>query len=99
MHIYIDKLKQPRIAKFDKVIDSFKDFINTVDKNEIAFMSIGYEIDSKSNAIDALWYLKENDIFIPFINIHSDNSLARNNISKMIKKNFNDTIVTFIREI
>lgn len=99
MHIFLDSLKKPKKAKFDKVIDSFKDFIYVVDTEEIRFLSLGYEIDSKSNSLDAIWYLKENNIHIPFINIHTSNSIARSNIRKMIKKYFPDTIITFIKEI
>jgi hypothetical protein len=99
MYIFVDPLRKPQVAKFDETIRSFKAFIEIVDKHDITFMSLDYNVDSKSNAIDILWYLKENNIKIPFINIHTRNNIARSNIRKMIKKYFPDTIITFIKEI
>ncbi len=99
MHIFIDRLRKPKIAKFDKTINTFKDFVDVINHNEVSFMSMDYEIDSKSNGLDALYYLYENNINIPFINIHTTNNIARSHMRKMIKKNFPETIITFIKEV
>jgi hypothetical protein len=99
MQIFLDSLREPTTIKFDKVIRSFRDFVKTVDKENITFMSLDYELDSISNALDILWYLKENEINIPFINIHARNNEAREQIRKTIKKHFKNTFVTFIKNI
>ncbi len=100
MYIFIDSLRKPKVSKFDNIIRTFKDFIQIVDSTDkITFMSLDYEIDKKANALDALWYLKENNIKIPFINIHTTNNIARSHMRKVIKKYFPDTIITFIKDI
>jgi hypothetical protein len=99
MYIFLDPLRNPKITKFDKVIRSFKDFIQTVDKHDITFMSLDYEVDSISSAVDIIWYLKENDIFIPFINIHTRSNEARSNLRKLIKNYSKETIISFIKEL
>jgi len=99
MYIFLDPLREPKIAKFDKTIRSFKDFVQTVDKYDIIFMSLDYEIDSISTAADVIWYLKENNIFIPFINIHTRSNEAKSNLRKIIKNYSKDTIISFIKEL
>jgi hypothetical protein len=99
MYIFIDPLRDPKIQKFNKVIRSFKEFIETIDKYEVTFMSLDYEVDSRSTAVDILWYLKENNIYIPFINIHTRSSEARNSLYKLIKNYSKETTLSFIKEI
>ncbi len=99
MHIFLDPLRKPQIASFDKIIRTFKDFIETVDKYEIAFLSLDYELDEKSNAIDVLWYLKENNIYIPFINIHTRSNEARQSLRKIVKNYSKKCVITFIKEL
>jgi hypothetical protein len=99
MLIFLDSLRSPKITKFDKTIRSFKEFIEVIDKYEVTFISLDYEIDSKTTAIDILWYLKDNNIKVPFINIHTRSNEARSNIRKVIKSYFPETIITFIKEL
>jgi len=99
MYIFLDVIKTPEIQKFDKVIHKFKDFINIIQHNEIEFLSLGYEVDDKVNGLDVLWYLREKNIEIPFINIHTHNTAARNTMRLMIKKHMKNTFITFMRDI
>ena len=100
MQIFVDPLRNPKITQFDIIARTFKDFIKAIDSNDnIDFISLDYEIDKKANALDALWYLKENNIRIPFINIHTTNNIARSHMRKVIKKYFPEAIITFIKEV
>ncbi len=99
MHIFVDKLKEPKIVRFDKVIRSYEEFIDFIEQNEVLFISLGYELDQKFNAIDLITYLKNKNIHVPFINVHSSNNIAKNYIKKLIKKYFKETIITFIKEV
>ena len=99
MHIFLDTLREPQVAIFDKVIRTFKEFVETVDKHEIAFISLDYELDERSNAIDVLWYLQDNDIYVPFINIHTRSNEARQSLRKLVKKYSKNSTITFIKEV
>ncbi len=99
MHVYVDRLRDPKVATFDTVVRSFKDFIKITNEAEIAFISLDYEIDERATALDALFYLKDNELYIPFINIHTTNNAARQHMRKIIKKYFPESIITFIKDI
>lgn len=99
MHIFVDRTRNPEIAQFDKIIRSFQECVETIKHNEVVFISINYEIDENKNALDLLKHLKKNNITIPFMNIHTSNTIAKNNIRAMIKKYFPETIITFIKKI
>ena len=99
MHIFIDRTRKPEIAKFDIICRSFSDCINAFNEHEVTFISIDYEIDDNFVALDLLKHLKANNIYVPFINIHTTNNIARSNIRAMIKKYFPETIITFITKV
>ncbi len=99
MHIFLDPLREPQITMFDKTVKTFKDFITIANDNKISFLSLEYELDGEKNAIDVLYYLKEKNMCVPFINIHTRSNEARQSLRKLIKKYSKDSIITFIKEL
>ena len=99
MYIFVDKNLSPNIVQFDKIVRSFDDFKVIVNNTPINFMSINYEVDENTKSTDVIKYLKTHNIHIPFINIHTTNSVARSNTRAMIKRYLPNTIITFIKNI
>ena len=101
MDLYIDKRGQtPNIHQFSHVVHTFRDFIsvtNTSDK--LNLVSINYDIEPKANGMDFLWYLADNNIEVPFINIHSVSNEQRRQLRFAAKRYLPNSELTFVKHI
>lgn len=64
-------------------------------KNNLEFISLDYQLDfSEKTGLDVLKYIKENDIKVGGINIHSDHSVGVPKMLQYCMNNFKNTTVT-----
>lgn len=57
-------------------------------------ISLDYSLGSGKTGLEILIWMKENDIFVSEINIHSNNILGIEKMEKYCKENFPDSKVT-----
>ena len=59
------------------------------------FITLDYSLDKgKENGLDVLVWMKENDIFVPRINIHSNHIFGRKEMYDFCKENFPESEIT-----
>ena len=58
------------------------------------FISPDYDLGTDEDGLDVLIWMKENNIFVPHINIHSDHSIGRWKMRDFCEENFPDSMVT-----
>ena len=62
---------------------------------EFAYISLDYSLGRGcENGLDILIWMKENNIFVPEINIHSNHLIGRELMYDYCKENFPDSVVT-----
>lgn len=58
-------------------------------------ISLDYSLGSnKKTGLDILIWMKENNVFVPEINIHSNHIFGRERMEKFCLENFPDSVVT-----
>ena len=62
---------------------------------KISFISLDYDLGEGRTGYDVLVYMKENDIEVKHINIHSDHSVGVSKMKEYVWSNFPDTSLTF----
>lgn len=62
---------------------------------KISFISLDYDLGEAKTGYDVLVYMKENDIEVKHINIHSDHSVGVPKMKEYVWKNFPNASVTF----
>ncbi|MBQ6884834.1 MAG: hypothetical protein IJN56_03750 [Clostridia bacterium] len=58
------------------------------------FITLDYSLSGGETGIDILNYMKANNIFVPNINIHSNNIFGREQMRNFCKENFPDSKIT-----
>ena len=61
----------------------------------VDFISLDYDLGGEKTGYDVLLYMKENDIKVKHINIHSDHSLGVPMMREYVWKHFPDVTLTF----
>ncbi len=59
-------------------------------------ISLDYSLgaDGGGSGLDVLKFMKENNIFVPSVNIHSNHIIGKERMREYCEKNFPDSIVT-----
>ncbi len=58
------------------------------------YITLDYTLANHETCMEILIYMKENNIFVPNINIHSNNIFGREEMRKYCKKNFPNSKLT-----
>lgn len=61
---------------------------------KISFISLDYDLGEAKTGYDVLVYMKENDIEVKHINIHSDHSVGVPKMKEYVWKNFPNVSLT-----
>lgn len=61
---------------------------------KISFVSLDYDLGEAKSGYDVLVYMKENDIEVKHINIHSDHSVGVPKMKEYVWKNFVNVSLT-----
>ena len=61
---------------------------------KISFVSLDYDLGEAKSGYDVLVYMKENDIEVKHINIHSDHSVGVPKMKEYVWKNFSNVSLT-----
>lgn len=62
---------------------------------DFEYISLDYSLGrGKETGLDLLIWMKEQGIFVPEINIHSNHSIGREKMYQFCKENFPDSVVT-----
>jgi hypothetical protein len=94
--IYVDDIRTPIsqgyviCRNYDEAIDVLKNTDNKID-----FISLDHDLgDDSKSGYDICKFIVENNIKIPFINLHTSNPVGRNNMYQLLKNYFNDSYIT-----
>ena len=63
---------------------------------EFDHISLDYSLFGDETCMEILEYMKENDIFVPHINIHSNNIIGKERMKKFCEEHFPKTKLTMI---
>lgn len=58
------------------------------------YITLDYSLSDHETGMEILIYMKENNILVPNINIHSNNIFGREEMFKYCKQNFPDSKIT-----
>ena len=58
------------------------------------FNSLDYDLGAEEDGLDVLKWMKNNNIFVPHINIHSDHSIGKWQMRDFCQENFSDSTIT-----
>lgn len=62
---------------------------------EFEFITLDYSlVKGEENGLDVLMWMKENDIFVPHINIHSNHIFGRQKMKEFCEQNFPNSEIT-----
>lgn len=77
------------VRTYDECVDMIRLF------RKISFISLDYNLGTVKTGYDVLVYMKENNIEVKHINIHSNHILGVPKMQEYAWKNFPDTSITF----
>lgn len=58
------------------------------------FVTLDYDLGTEEDGLDVLMWMKENNVFVPHINIHSDHSIGRWQMNDFCQENFPNSTIT-----
>ena len=77
------------VRNYEDCVDMIRIF------RKISFISLDYDLGESKTGYDVLVYMKENDIEVKHINIHSDHSVGVPKMREYAWKNFPGVELTF----
>lgn len=71
------------------VVRNYEDCVDMIRLfRKISFISLDYDLEEEKNGYDVLVYMKENDIEVKHINIHSDHAVGAPKMREYVWEHF-----------
>ena len=93
MKLFVDDTREFPSAGYECCRDS-RTAILLLSIMEFEFITLDYNLGGEDTGMEILYWMKENSVSVPHINIHSNHIFGREKMRKFCKENFPDTKLT-----
>lgn len=93
--LYVDDIRNPKynLLSYEVTLArTYKSAIESLLKFEYDIVDLDNDLGEEKEGYDIAKFIVENNIYIPYIYIHTMNPVARDNMKQLLEKNTNSKI-------